>query len=158
MRVKKFISIALFIIAMLVFSGCKDKFSGSLNIPDKINICAEGKEKQIVKDGDKFDQALFHRINELVQIRIPKELSVLEGEFSDKDLKEANVYAVEFIYSKPQSIVINYVRKEKIEFKEIVFPLTERWQNTAFIRKIDNSYVPVGLRENLDYLVKASIK
>lgn len=53
---------------------------------------------------------------------------------------------------------INYGSKERIEFTEVVFPLIEKWQNTAFIKKKDNAYVPVGLRENLDYLVKAAIK
>jgi predicted small lipoprotein YifL len=158
MHVKKYIAIILILVLLFTLAGCKDKFSGSLSIPDKINIYSDGKQKQISKNGDKFDRTLFNRINELVDIKIPKDLSTLKCIISDNDLKEVKGFAVEFIYSRPQSVTINYGKKEKIEFTEIVFPLTEKWQNAAFIKKKDSTYVPVGLRENLDYLVKAAIK
>lgn len=45
-----------------------------------------------------------------------------------------------------------------ILFTEILFPLSEKWQNTAFVKTKENSYTPIGLNENLDYLVKLSVK
>lgn len=157
MQIKKTVSIILLLVMIFSLSGCREKFSSSLNTPDKINIYTEGKQKQITKNGDEFEQILFDRITELVNIKVPKDWSAIKSTISDNDLKEVKAHAVEFIYNKPQSTTINYGKKEKIEFTEVVFPLSEKWENTAFIKKEDNTYVPVGVRENLDYLVKDSI-
>lgn len=157
-RTRKFIVFILMFVMIFALQGCKDKFSGSLGVPDKINVYVDGKQKQILKNGDKFDHILFARINELIDIRIPKDLSTLKTVISDNDITEVKGFAVEFIYNKPQSININNGQKEEVEFTEVFFPLTERWQNAAFIKQNDNTYIPVGLRENLDYLVKAAVK
>jgi len=153
---KKSISIILLLVVVFALSGCGDKYSGSLNPPDKINLYVNGNHKQITKNGEEVDQTLFNRINELVEVRIPKDFSTIQSALTDNDIKEVKGYAVEFIYNKPQSITIEYGEKKKIEFTEIVFPLTDKWQNIAFIKEKD-SYTPIGLRENLDHLVKASL-
>lgn len=167
MQLKKILPIVLLIVLIFTLSACNgkfsrgvntsDTFSSNLNTPDKINIYAEGKVKQITKNGDKFEQVLFDRINELVNIKIPKDFSTALLSLSDRDLKEIKSYTVEFIYNKPQSTTIDYGKKEMIQFTEIIFPLTEKWENTALIKKKNNTYIPVGLRENLDYLVRSSI-
>lgn len=167
MQVKRLTVLILLMVLVFVLSGCtqkyssssdtQDQFSGKLNIPDKIIIYAEGKQKQITKNSDKFEQVLFDRINQLVEIRIPKHFSTARCEISDADLKEVHSYAVEFVYNKPQNTTINNGKAEKIEFTEILFPLSKKWENITFIKQKDNYAIPVGLHENLDYLVKASI-
>lgn len=160
MRIKKLLSVVMIFILILTFSGCKNKSASSisLNTPDKINMYVDGKQKQITKSGDKYDQALFDRINALISIRMPQEFSTMEGAISENDIKEAKGYSVEFVYDKAQTVTINNGNKEKVQFLEIIFPLSEKWQNIAFIKTKDNFYSPVGLKENLDYLVKASMK
>ncbi|KZL90415.1 hypothetical protein [Clostridium magnum] len=69
-----------------------------------------------------------------------------------------NIYAVEFVYDKPQRLTISNGNKKQVQFTEIILPLSERWQNIAFVKIKDNFYTPIGLNENLDYLVKASVK
>lgn len=160
MKIKKFISIILVVAIVFTFSGCKNKsVSGiSLNAPDKINMYANGGQKQITKAGDKYDQTLFDRINVLVNIRMPQEFSIMEGIISENDIEEAKRYAVEFVYDKTQTVTIYNGNKEKVEFTEILFPLSGVHENIAFIKTKDNHYIGVGLKENLDYLVKASVK
>ncbi|MDF2884640.1 MAG: hypothetical protein K0R54_5209, partial [Clostridiaceae bacterium] len=114
-----------------------------------------GKQKQLTKNGSEYDQTLFQRINVLVNIRIPQEFSTMKVEISDNDIKEFKGYAVEFVYNKIQTIAID---NKKVQFTEVVFPLSEKWQNIAFIKMKDNFYTGVGLKENLDYLVKTSFK
>jgi hypothetical protein len=89
---------------------------------------------------------------------MPQELETMKGPISETDIKEAKGYAVEFIYDKPQIITINIGNKEQFQFTEIIFPLSGKWENTAFIKTKDNIYTPVGLKENLDYLIKSSFK
>lgn len=159
MKTKNLILIFLLIAINFSFLGCNNKKvpSATLNTPSKINLFVNGKQKQITEGGSEFDKALFDRINTLINIRIPKEFSAMEGVMSEKDIKEVKVYAVEFIYDKLQTVTINNGNRVKVEYSEIIFPLSEKWQNTAFIVTKDNSYIPVGLKENLDHLVKASV-
>ncbi len=144
-------------VSTLAFSGCNNKNTSSisLNQLDKINMYVNGKQKQLTKNGSDHDKAIFDRINVLVNIRIPEEFSTMKGEISDKDIKEFKEYAVEFVYNNAQTVVID---NKKVKFTEVVFPLSEKWQNTAFIKTKDNFYTGVGLKENLDSLVKASVK
>lgn len=156
MKPRNFILTIMMIVMIFTFAGCKNKNTSSdkLNPPDKINMYADGEQKQITKKGDKFDQTLFDRINVLIDIRLPQELSTMNGVISDSDVKEFKGYAVEFVYNEMQTVTID---NKKVQFTEIVFPLSEKWQNSAFIRTKDNIYTGVGLKENLDYLVKASM-
>lgn len=71
---------------------------------------------------------------------------------------DARGLSVEFIYDKTQTAEINNGSNKKIQFTEIIFPLGGKWENTAFIKIEDNSYIPVGLNENLDDLVKLSVE
>lgn len=160
MKTGKWILIIMVVAIVFAFGGCESKSisSVSLNPPDKINIYADGKQKQITKSGDKYDQAIFDRVNFLVNIRIPKELATVKSETSENDIREAKGYAVEFVYDKPQRLTISNGNKKQVQFTEIILPLSERWQNIAFVKIKDNLYTPIGLNENLDYLVKASAK
>jgi hypothetical protein len=155
MKIKNLVSAIMLFVIIFAFLSCKSKniSSISLNQPDKINMYVNGKQKQITKNGSEYDQTLFQRINVLVNIRIPQEFSTMKVEISDNDIKEFKGYAVEFVYNKIQTIAID---NKKVQFTEVVFPLSEKWQNTAFIKTKDNSYMGVGLKENLDYLVKTS--
>lgn len=160
MKIKESILIILVAAIVFIFLGCtNNSVSGiSLNAPDKINIYANGGQKQITKIGDKYDQTLFNRINVLVNIRLPKEFSIMQGIISQKDIEEAKKYAVEFVYDKTQMVTIDNGNKEKIQFTEILFPLNGTRKNIAFLKTKDNNYIGVGLKENLDYLVKASVR
>jgi hypothetical protein len=159
-KIQKSISIILLMSITFAFSGCTNKknMNNILNTPDKINIYADGKQKQITKSGDKYDQTLFDRINVLVNVKIPQGLYTVKSPISEKDIKEVKGYAVEFVYDKSQTVTINNGNKVQVQFTEIIFPLSERWENTAFIKTKDNFYTSVGLKENLDYLVKLSVK
>lgn len=175
MRLKKTMAAILVVAAVLTLGGCKSRDKEALNTslkdseknsavnnllktPDKINMNADGKQKQLSKSGDAFEQTLFDRIKFLIDVRLPSELSVMQGAYSDNDIKEVKSFSVEFIYDKPQTITINNGNKTEIEFTSIYFPLGTKWQNTAFIKTKSNYYTPVGIKENLDYLIKASVK
>ncbi|MBZ9626235.1 hypothetical protein G9F71_025865 [Clostridium sp. FP2] len=160
MKMKKSIPIILLVAIVFTFSGCKDNdnLGSGLNTPNKINMYVDGKQKQITKSGDKYDQTLFDRINVLVNIKIPKELSLVKSEISENDIKEVKGYAVEFVYDKPQAVTINNGNEVQVKFTKIIFSLSKKWGNIAFIQTKDNSYIPIGLNENLDYLVKSSVK
>ncbi|MGH4118266.1 hypothetical protein [Clostridium sp.] len=160
MKIKKSIPIILLVTIVFTFSGCKnnDNLGSGLNTPNKINMYVDGKQKQITESGDKYDQTLFNRINTLVNIKMPQELSIVKSEISENDINDVKRYAVEFIFDKTQTININNGNKEQVEFIEIMFPLSEKWENVAFIKTNKNIYTPVGLKENLDYLVKALYK
>ncbi|QAT40952.1 hypothetical protein [Clostridium sp. JN-9] len=157
MKIKSLVLVIILFVGTLAFSGCKNKNISSINLnqPDKINMYVSGKQKQLTRNGSDHDKAIFDRINVLVNIRIPEELSAMKGEISDNDIKEFKGYAVEFVYKNVQTVVID---NKKVQFTEVVFPLSEKWQNTAFIKAKDNFYTGVGLKENLDSLVKASVK
>lgn len=157
MKGKKVILIFLIISVIFTLTNCKNKSSTAmgLNSPDIINMYADGKQEQITKKGDKYEQTLFDRINVLINIRMPQEFSAMLGIISDDDIKEFKGYEVEFVYNKVQTVTIDNVKEE---FTEVVFPLSEKWENTAFIKTNDNSYKGVGLKENLDHLVKAAVK
>lgn len=159
LKIKKLLSIVMIFVIIMTFSGCMNKSTPSISLksPDKINMYADGKHKQITKSGDKFDRTLFDRINVLINIRMPQEFSTALSVISENDITDAKKNAVEFIYDKPQITTINNGKSEKVQFSEIIFPLSGDWQNTAFIKTKDNSYIPVDLKENLDYLVKASM-
>lgn len=115
----------------------------------------DGKQNQLIKNGNEHNKTIFDRINVLVNIRIPQEFSTMKGKISDNDVKEFKRYSVEFIYNKVQTVTID---NKKVQFTEVVFPLSEKWQNKAFIKNKDNIYIGVGIKENLDYLVKTSFK
>lgn len=144
---------------IFVFPGCMNKrnLNSSLNAPNKINMYVNGKQKQITKSGDKYDQTLFNKINVLVNIRMPQELATAKFAVSENDIKDVKGYAVELVYDKPQTLNMNNGNKQ-MQFTEIIFPLSEKWENIAFVKTKENFYTPVGLNENLDYLVKSSVK
>lgn len=160
MKIRKSVIIILIVTIILSFFWYQNKYNYSINLktPNKINLYVDGKQKQITKSGDKYDQTFFDRINVLVNIRMPQEFSPMKGPVSESDIKEVKGYAVEFVYDKTQTVAINNGNMGKIQFTEIIFPLSEKWQNIALIRGKNNSYTPVVLKENLDYLVKSSFK
>lgn len=157
MKLKDFILTISIIVIIFAFAGCANKnaTSISLNAPDKINMYADGKQKQVTKNGSDYDKTLFDKVTFLVNVRIPQNFSVMKGEISDKDMKDFKGYAVEFIYDKVQTTTID---NKEVKFSEVIFPLGEKWQNTAFIKTTDNFYEGVGIKGNLDYLVKTSVK
>jgi hypothetical protein len=157
MKLKNLILTISVIVIVLAFAGCANKkaTSISLNAPDKINMYADGKQKQVAKKGSDYEKTLFDRVTFLVNVRMPQSFSAMKGEISDKDIKDFKGYAVEFIYDKVQTTTID---NKEVKFSEVVFPLGEKLQNTAFIKTTDNFYVGVGIKENLDYLVKTSVK
>lgn len=144
-------------IILMIFTlvGCKNKKipSVSLNSPDEINLYVDGKQKQVTKDGDKFDQTLFDRINALINIRMPQQFDAILGIITDNDIKEAKKNSVEFVYDKSQTVEID---NNKVKFTEIFFPLSDKWQNEAFILEKGKILNVVGIEENLDYFVKSS--
>lgn len=160
MKSRNSILVIMIILMIFTFAGCKNKNTSSvrLNSPDKINMYADGKQKQISKSGDGYEQTLFERIKSLIDIRIPSELSVAQSVYTENDIKDIKAYSVEFVYDKPQTVTIDNGNKAQVKFTNIYFPLGGKWQNTAFIMIKDNQYTIVGLKENLDYLVKASVK
>jgi hypothetical protein len=131
----------------------KNTSSVSLNSPDKINLHVDGKQKQITKNGDKFDQTLFDRIKVLINIRMPQQFSAALCITTQDDIKEAKENSVEFVYDKAQTVAIN---NNKVQFTEIFFPLSDKWKNAAFIMENGKLRNIVGIKENLDYLVKVS--
>lgn len=157
MKIKNSILMVIIIVIVCAFAGCSNKNAATVNLnaPDKINMHANGKQKQVTKNGSDYDKTLFERVNFLVNARMPQKFSAMKGEISDKDIKEFKEYAVEFIYDKVQTATID---SRDIKFNEIIFPLGERWQNTAFIKITDNFYEGVQIKENLNYLVKVSVK
>lgn len=158
MKIKNPILIILLFVTIFALSGCKINNSIpsiNLNQPDKINMYVDGKQNQLTKNGNEHNKTIFDRINVLVNIRIPQEFSTMKGKISDNDVKEFKRYSVEFIYNKVQTVTID---NKKVQFTEVVFPLSEKWQNKAFIKNKDNIYIGVGIKENLDYLVKTSFK
>lgn len=175
MKFRKQIVTVLLIATIFTISGCKNKdkdtlssdlknseqtnaINNLLKTPNKINMYADGKQKQITKSGDMYEQTLFERIKFLIDIKIPPEFSVSKGIYTETDIKDVKAYSVEFVYDKPQTVTINNGNKTQVEFTNIYFPLGDKWQNTAFIMTKDNQYTLVGLKENLDYLIKASVK
>lgn len=74
----------LFIVVSIVFAftGCKRTSSVSLNVPDKINMYADSKQRQIAKNGSEYEETLFNRINALTNIRLPRELGIVKSEIS----------------------------------------------------------------------------
>lgn len=157
MKIRNSILTVIIIVIVFTFAGCTNKkaISVSLNTPDKINMYADGKQNQITKNGSDYDKTIFDRINLLVNVRMPKDFSAMEGGISDNDIKDFKGYAVEFVYDKVQTTTID---NRKVKFNEIIFPLGEKWHNTAFIKTTDNFYNGVGIKEDLDYLVKAAVK
>lgn len=145
------------VIILMIFTlmGCKNKNSSSvsLNSPDKINLYVDGNQKQVTKNGDKLNQTLFHRINALINIRMPQQFSAMLGIITQNDINEAKKNSVEFVYDKSQTVTID---NNKVQFTEIFFPLGDKWQNEAFIMTNGTLCNIVGIKENLDYLVKAS--
>lgn len=157
MKIRNSILAVIIIAIVFAFAGCTNKNATSvrLNEPDKINMYLDGKQKQVIKNGSDYDRTLFDRVNFLVNIRMPQNFSAMKGEISDKDIKDFKGYAVEFVYDKVQTTTID---NRRVKFNEVVFPLGERWRNMAFIKTKENFYEGVGIKENLDYLVKASVK
>lgn len=50
-------------------------------------------------------------------------------------------YAVEYIYDKPKSIANRIDGNiEKIQYTEILFPLSDEWRNSALIKTIDDHF------------------
>lgn len=157
MKIKSLILTIIIVGIVFTFSNCANKnvTSISLNIPDKINMYADGKQKQITKSGSEFDKTLLNRVTDLVNVRMPQNFSAMKSEISDTDIKEFKEYAVEFLYDKVQTTTVD---NREVKFYEVVFPLGERWQNTALIKTTNNIYEGVGIKEDLNYLVKAAIK
>lgn len=64
------------------------------------------------------------------------------------------------VYDKPQTatVAIGSGGENQIKFTEIIFPLSERWKKVAFFKIEDNFYVPIGLNDDLDYLIESSAK
>jgi hypothetical protein len=159
-------SILAIITIVIVFSlvGCVNSSTPNVsgntlfNTPDKINLYVNGKQKLIVKNSDKTEQALFDRINALIDIKIPKELFVVKSAFSEDDIKEAKEYSVEFIYSSIQTQNISNENEVQIQFTKVYFPLDEKWENIALIEMNDGSYIPIELMEDLDTFVKAAVQ
>ncbi len=155
MKIKNLILTVIIIIVVFAVCAKKNTTSVSLNTPDKINMYADGKQKQVTKSGSDYDKTLFNRVIALVNIRMPQNFSAMKSEISEKDIKEFKGYAVEFVYDKMQTTTID---NKEVKFNEVIFPLGERWQYTAFIKIKDNFYTGVGINANLDYLVKAEVK
>jgi hypothetical protein len=129
--------------------------NNNFDIPEKININLNGKQKQITKSSNNYDQALFNKINILVN-KVLQNLHTTQSAISENDVKEAKEYGVELVYDKLQTatIGIGSGEEKQIKFTEIVFPLSERWQKVAFFKIEDNFYVPIGLNEDLEYLIE----
>lgn len=135
-------------IILMIFAlvGCKNKntSSVSLNPPDKINLYVDGKQRQVTKNVDKFDQTLFDRINVLINIRMPQQFFAMLGITSENDIKEAKGTSVEFVYDKAQTVAID---NNKVQFTEIFFPLGDKWQNEAFIMENGKLLNIVGIKQ-----------
>lgn len=103
-KLRKSIASILLVVMVFVFSGCSNKDKETLNsdlknagqintinnllkTPDTINMYVDGKQKQVRKNGDKYEQTLFERINFLIDIRIPSEFFVLLGHIQGMILK-----------------------------------------------------------------------
>ncbi|MDA8440822.1 MAG: hypothetical protein M0Z55_00380 [Peptococcaceae bacterium] len=130
----------------------------SISTPDKIDIYANGSQKEITKNADPFDQKLFDNINRLIMARIPQNISVAQSLLSKSDLENLKEFAVEFKYNNPQTVTVNNGDEIKIQYNDIVFPLSGKWENAAFIKETNNTYLPVGLNEDLNYLVRDAVK
>jgi hypothetical protein len=141
-----------------VYKNKKDSYS-SLSTPDRINIYADGRQKQIIRS-DKNDQVLFNIIYNSVEVKSKGGLSGMLGFYTGNDIKEIKGYGIEFVYNKPQTITVKS-GKQQIQFTEVNFPLSERWKNSVFFKGVDNFYHPMGpitLDNNLDALIKSSVE
>lgn len=82
--------------------------SNTLKTPSKINLYYNGEQKEIVRNTNKGSQDVFKDIYELMVFQMPKIIGVDNScIISDTEVEEIKVYAVEFIYNKPQKTTVN---------------------------------------------------
>ena len=159
MKTKKIIPIILVVTLLLViiiYGRNKNSKSNELNTlktPSKINLYYNGESKEIAHNQD-----LFGDICELIVFQMPQIVVVDNfSTTSDTVVNEIKAYAVEFIYNKPQKIKVNDGGNVKrVQYTELLFPMSEKheYKDNVYIKKTDNSYLFIGVRPNIKYLVK----
>jgi hypothetical protein len=155
MKINKAIFIMLIIAVALGFVfGWYLKPSGEHEkwIPDKINIYKNGEQEQIteVEQPQSFEQ-----IRRLIVFEKGDMMSGGNPPVSEADVNEMKKYAVEYVYDKPISILINNGNDkiEKIKFTSILFPIDEKWNRAAYIQTIDSAYLYIVSRQSLEFSI-----
>lgn len=148
----------LIVTILFVLAGCSSKTNGNLHNPDKIIVKVEENQKELEKGKDKYSDVIFDRILELIEIRTSSNLDLVTMEIFDDMIKEAKKNCVILIYNKPVSDILENGNKEKIQYTEFIVSTEKEYENVAFVKEVDGQYIPIGLKENLDYLMKSYIK
>lgn len=162
MKTRKIFPIILLAILLIVFMiyGWNEYHlnneSNTLKPPSKINLYYNGEQKEIVRNTNKGGQDVFKDIYELMVFQMPKIIGVDNScKISNTEVEKIKAYAVEFIYNKPQKTTVNNAGNvNQIQYTEMLFSIGEQHEDNVYIKTIDNSYLFVGTRPNIKYLVK----
>ena len=76
---------------------------------------------------------------------------------SDTVVNEIKEHAVEYIYNKPQKIKVNDGDNVKVvQYTELLFAMSEKYEyeDNVYMKTTDNTYLFIGVRPNIKYLVK----
>lgn len=163
MKIKKIIPVS--IITILLFGliiyiwNFHSNNSGYIKAPNIITVYYKGEQKQIVKNSgmkDSNGEDLYKIICDSLVFKIPEEVG--EDKFlSEKsnEIKVAKESAVGFIYNKPKKITaINNKNSEQVQYTEILFVLDGKFSDSVYVKTRENSYLFVGLRNNLSNMIK----
>lgn len=160
MKIKKIIPlilVATLLLVIVILGWNKNNKSNELNTlktPSKINLYYNGEKKEIVRNT--LNQDLFGNICELIVFQMPQIVGVDNSSIiSDTVVNEIKTYAVEYIYNKPQNIKVNDGDDVKrVQYTELLFAMSEKHEENVYMKTTDNTYLFIGIRPNIKYMVK----